>query len=336
MDRFQIQNRLLQINQSLISGYGTPCTYYHNSSLLSNGQIVSTTNTTSLVKCYCWTNQAAQPDRTHALCSGTGYIDINGTGGGYQKYGYREHIFSTPSNLSLSSTINLIKSADNKSYTISGTSITETITSTRITLDNCLAFDYFIVKDQFDPVSSKIEYYYSFNDTTWTQITMATWTGNAAIGSRYGTISIPALTPYIRFRVTLRKKTATSPSGIWNSIRFRYRKMKTLREIDPRFEIDIPSFLAVRQQQKTIIEGSEQGGGWIQRYPLQWRVLPDATIENTDVIKFLTGTYADYIFEAHDVTKMSYGETQQILHRDFESQYLRDENDIMKVVHLLI
>ena len=112
--------------------------------------------------------------------------------------------------------------------------------------------------------------------------------------------------------------------------------MKTLREIDPRFDIDIPAFLAVRQQQKMLVEGGATGGGWQTTYPLQWKVLPDATIENGDILKFLEGTYVGYIFEATNVMKASYGQNQQILHRELESTYLRDSNDIMKVVHYFL
>ena len=334
LDKYQILNRLLQTNQALLASYGTPVSYWRNEAITEIGTLPKEN-----IHCYCWPNsQAAQSRKDHALCTGTGILSVyengNDIGGGYQKYGFREHLVSIPSRNTLSSK-NIVASSDNSRYSISGTSTSENIVTERFKLDNYLSLDHFLVNDEHDNANNKIEYYYSLDDTIWIPITIIS-TSHTKIATGEGNFNITTLTPYIRFKIVIRKKTATVSSSVWNSIRFRYRKMKTLIEIDPRFDIHIPSFLAIRQQTKTIIEGSEQGGGWVTRWPLSWKIGPEAKLNNSDVIRFLMGEYKDYMFVAKDITKNSYGMNQQILSRSFESEFLRDENDIMKVVHLLI
>ena len=347
IDRFQIYDRLLQKHQALFAGWGLPCQYFRNMAITPEGTIPKT----SIVKCYCYSSPIEggtavpnvqipqQPQRDHITCGGTGYIEVydnnnNPLGGSYQKYGYREHIFSTPSKLILDTKDIVISGTRGSNYTISGSSLNGTLTTERIPLTNLLDVNYFLANDEID-ATSRVDYYYSTDDITWTQITMSTYP-NQKIARRQGALTLSEGTEYIRFRITLRKKSINAPSPKWNFIKFRYRNMKTLREIDPSFTIDIPSFLIIRQQQKVVVEGSTQGGGWVTKYPLSFRTLPDATIENSDVLTFLQGTFKDYIFQVQDVIKNSYGPYSQILHRDFNAEYIRDDNDILKIAHLLL
>lgn len=345
VDKFHLYDRILQRNVSLIQGFGTPCTYWRNKAISPIG--VSPNPATS-TKCYCWstpvdgggstTGQTVQPQRDHFLCSGTGWLDVEGGGGGYQKYGYREHIFSTPSVLTANSKDVIVSGTRNSSYIVSGSSASGTLTTERITLNKFKDFNYLLVNDEFDAAANRVDYSYSLNDTTWIPLTLTNTTGiTKNIGNRQATISLPVGTSYIRFRITLLKRVATAPSPKWNSLRFRYRNTLTLAEIDPRFEdIQIPAFLASREQIAQQVEGSAQNMGWITRFPLKWKTLPDTDIESSDVIRFLKGTFVGLNFEVHDLLKFTYGESTQILHRGFESVLVRDGNDVLKIAAYLL
>ena len=346
--KYQLYDRILQRNVALAKGYGLPCSYWRASDLTPEGTIPKTDKT----RCYCYTSPieggtsttqsplGQQGQRDHFLCSGTSILDVKDTngislGGGYQRYGYREHIYSTPSKLTFDTSNLIISGTRGSNYTLSGASLNGTLTTERILLTNLLDVNYFLVNDEVDSNVNRIDYYYSTDDITWIQITMSAYT-NLKLAKRQGALTLPEGTEYVRFRITLRKRSAASPSPKWNFIKFRYRNMKTLREIDPSFAIDIPAFLIIRDQQTAVIEGSTQGGGWVTKYPLKFKTLPDATIENSDVLTFLQGTFQDYIFQVQNVIKNSYGPYSQILHRDFQAEYIRDDNDIMKIAHLLL
>jgi len=345
IDRFQLYNRILQRNQNLIWAYGTPCTYWRNKAISPIG--ISPNPATS-TKCYCWAtpvdgggtspSQIMQPQRDHFLCSGNGWLDVEGSGGGYQKYGYREYLFSTPSVLTASSKDVIISGTRGSSYILSGVSTSGTLTTERITLTKFRDVNYLLVNDESDPAINRIEYSYSLNDTTWIPLVLTNTTGiTKNIANRQAALTLPIGTGYIRFRITILKKTATVPSPKWNSLRFRFRNLLALNEIDPRFEdILIPAFLASREQVSQIVEGSAQNAGWVTRFPIKWKTLPDADIENSDVIRFLKGTFSGLNFEIHDLIKYTYGESTQILHRGFESMLVRDGNDVLKIATYLL
>ncbi len=198
----------------------------------------------------------------HFLCSGTGILDTDDSGGsgvlvggGYQKYGYREHIISTPTKGLTRSSNNIIISGGRKSrYVISGGSTTETLTTPRYQLFNFKEVDYILMNQVIDNTQNRGEYYYSLDDSTWTQLLLVEYLPTVDITRKIATtqayLDLPENTEYIRFRITLRKRTATSPSPEWNSIRFRYRNMKNFNEIDPIFsDIDgLRSALGISSQ----------------------------------------------------------------------------------------
>jgi len=322
MDRYHILDRMVNRNRTKMLAAGSPCTYWRNSATALTGTIV-----TGLTRCYCWGAQEGTPDRTHFLCMGTGYLE------GYQKYGYTDIVIATPSNLTKSSNSLIISGERGSYYIISGTSTSETLTTERITLNDFKDVTYCLINEVADYAINKVEYYYSTDDTSWTQMTL-TSTGGMKIANKQASLTLPEGTEYIRFRITLRKRTAGALSPKWNSIRFRYRRHIKLYEMDNHFDIQMPAFLASREQQMRGITATEHG--WTIVFPLEWWVLPDADVKNTDIIGFLQGKYAGYRFEVKNLREFTYGANLQVLHKAFESVYIRDEHALMGIVHYLI
>jgi hypothetical protein len=302
-------------------GCGTPCTIYKNVANTFYG-IAPTTET----KCYCWDEEKAQPDRSHFLCLGTGYL------GGYQKYGYQEHVVSTPSAVTKDTFI-AIAGPSGSCFTISSNAERQgTITTERFSLTRCEAFDRFLINDKTDPTLNRISYYYSTDDITWNEITTSTYSTNN-LANKQGTFSLAKGTAYIRFRIILLKRTTASPSPEFNSIRFRYRNQKNLIDTDTTYPITYPAFLAAREQQS--IEISEGPYGWATIRPLRWWVLPEATIENFDIIQFLQGSCEGEFYEIQKTMPHYHGPQLKITHRDFESAFLRDKHDVLKIIQYL-
>jgi len=327
MDRYRILNRMVDRNRTKMWAAGSPCTYWRNVSVDKMGALVQ-----NQTKCYCWAtpaggdSQQSAPDRKHFLCMGTGMLS------GYQKYGYHEIALSTPSNLTKSSP-NLVISGDRgSSYILSGTTLAETLTTERLALTRFKDVTFFLANESTDKDQNRIEYEYSTDDITWTTIVMTDYV--SPLANKQGALSLPANTEYIRFRVRLKKRVATATSPKWNSIRFRYRNHVMIKEMDPRFNLAMPAFLAAREQQSRYIEQGEYG--WITKFPVEWWTLPDADILNTDIITFLQGTYSGYKFQVKNLREFAYGENLQILHKGFESSLIRDKNELLGIIHYLM
>jgi hypothetical protein len=331
MDRYGILNRMINRNRVKMAGAGSPCTYWRNSAISKTGLTPE-----GLTKCYCWAtptgsgdSQQSAPDRRHFLCMGTGYLE------GYQKYGYKETVLSTPSAFTKSSQNLVISGERGSAYSLTGTSLSETLTSGVITLTRFKEVDHFLANDATDADQNRVEYEYSLDGTNWTAITMVAYTGESRLANKQSSgFTLPTSTGSIQFRIRLKKRFASSPSPKWNSIRFRYRNQLTLREIDHRFAIDIPSFLAAREQQKKSIEQGEHG--WTTKFPVEWWTLPEADIQNADILMFLIGGMEGYRFETKNMREVMYGSTLQILHKSFESAFLRDNKDLLGIVHYFI
>jgi hypothetical protein len=317
-------------------GAGSPCTLFRNSAITLYG-----TAPEGLTKCYCWSKSGdddeaieinSQPKRDHFLCMGTGYL------AGYEKYGYETLVVSTPSDLTYSSS-NILIANDSKGepdrIIISGASQIESIETENFSLTNFQDVDLFLVKDRTDGDVNQINYYYSTdNGGAWTEITMIDYS-ETRLGNRQSSgFSLPEGTTQIKFKIELRKNGATSPSPRFNSIRFRYRNHVTLYEMDPRFEIDIPAFLAAREQVTLEINQGEHG--WKTTRPIRWWVLPEAQIEEGDIVQFLQGEFEDQKYEIQNLIQHTHGPDLQILHRNFESAFLRDNEDILRITDLLV
>ena len=317
-------------------GAGSPCTIYRNSAITLYGIAPE-----GLTKCYCWSKSGndefateinSQPKRDHFLCMGTGYLQ------GYEKYGYESIIASTPSNLSFSS-LNITVAKDSTGepdrIIISGASQNESVETENYILTNFQEVDHFLAKDATDVDTNRIKYYYSTDDgNTWTQLTMITYTESRLGNKQSSNFNLPVGTTQIKFKIELSKRTTTSPSPRFNSIRFRYRNHVTLYDLDPRFSIQIPAFLASREQVNLEIKQGEYG--WNTTRPMRWWVLPEANVEEGDIIMFLQGEFADQKYEIQNLTEHTHGPDLQVLHRDFESAFLRDHRDLIRIVDLLI
>ena len=325
-DKFQIYNTIINRNRAIITGTGSPTTFWRNQAITPVGTI-----NTNLTRCYCWDDQLTNPDRKHFLCTGTGFLES------YQKYGYTEIIIATPTT-NVTKTASIVKSGTRSSaYSISGVSLSETITSDRYTLTNFKAVDYFFANENTDPINNRIEYSYSTDDINWIPIVTTNYANYATnpVANKTATFTLPVGTAHIRFKVTLKKKAAASASPAFNCIRFRYRNQYTLAEIDDRFDyITTPAFLASKEQVSQQVEQGEFG--FTTTYPLRFWILPDALIWEGDVLQFLVGTLKDYKFECKSIIPYMYGPQQQLSHRSFESAFIRDKNDLLGITHYLL
>lgn len=322
LDNKQIYNRILNTNRVLLNGFGSPCTLYKNSTISPHG-----TEVKGLTRCYCWNSQNNSPDRSHILCDGTGYLE------GYQKYGYTEYTLSTPSTYSSMSS-NIAIQADRRAFVLSGSGTVGTIETTWLSLLNFKDVDYFLVADQTVPSDNRVRYYYTVDDINWVELVMSDTSDLLSNKKASNFVLQEPFPSRIKFRIVLEKRTTTSPSPKFNSIRFRFRNHLTLKEIDKRFDIHIPAFLASRQPPEDQITQGEYG--WTVVKPVKWWVLPEVNVEESDVIEFLTGEFAKLRFRATKVVKYTHGPQLQILHREFESVLIRATEDVGGVLYSLL
>jgi len=328
IDSFGLYAQVLNLNRVKMQGAGTPCTYYNNTAWDEFGNY----NKNS-IRCYCWKEGAAHPDHKHFLCMGTGVLS------GYQKYGYREEVFAFPSkeagDLTTSSAIigRVNSESIQDSFQISSNLLEGDCFTKRIVMERFLSVDRFIAMDNADITNNKVEYSYSLNNVDWIPIVMEPYI-RTKLGNKQSTgFSLPEGTTEIWFRIKLRKKTAAAPSPAWHSIRFRYRKMRTLFDIYPRHIINEPSFLVGREQ--TITELKKGNLGAEIRYPQRFWVLPEVNITNTDVIEFYNGPWAYKKFLIKNVERRLHGPEQFETSKIFETDVIRDNTDVMGILDYL-
>lgn len=331
VDKFNIYNQVIERNHLKMRGTGTPCTYYKNTAFddLGNFNVNAT-------KCYCYTTQTggtmAAPDPRHSLCQGTGVLS------GYQRYGYSEHVYASTS----LSAGHLVKTAEigefldngvSKGFQLNAGALQGDITTAAIPLTRFQAFDRFLAKDFVDKDNNRVEYYYSLDNINWTLITLAPYAVNDMANVMGTNIVIPAASAQIWFRARLKKRIATAPSPRLNHFRFRFRNMSTLGSVDARFPLSSPSFLAAREQERSIIEQGQFG--WETKFPLKWWTLPEVDINNHDVIQFHQGLYANKKFLVDNVIRYTHGPELQVTHTSFETVIIRDTTDLKGVLYYL-
>ncbi len=322
VDKYKVYERLLQRNRELMRGFGSPCTYYRNVTLTNVGTVQE-----GLTRCYCFNAQEGSPDRGHILCAGTGYLE------GYQKYGYKEHTYATTSKFSISSS-NIQLQPDKKAFVLTGGSLSEYIQTDLIPLTSFRGFDYFLVSDYYDATYNRIEYYYSFDLVEWLPITMVLNT-HSLFNRKATSINIPTPTPPgIAFRIMFKKVNSSAPGPKFNSFKFRYRYLISLNEMDPRYSLNMPAFLASRQPPRT--EVSQGEFGWKTTRVLDWWVLPESQIRSSDVIEFLSGEYAGQRYWVQEATKYTYGPELQVLHVGFKTELIRPKDDVGRVIYTLM
>jgi hypothetical protein len=211
--------------------------------------------------------------------------------------------------------------------------LTGTITTAQIPITRNRGFDRIIIADQTDLDQNRILYYYSFDGTTYSALTTSAYTATK-LGNKQATLTIPTAATYIIFRIVLQKRTLTSTSPQFNSLRFRYRTQYTLYELDPYFTaITIPAFLIVREQQT--IEITQGANGWETNRPLRWWTGPEAHVVNGDVMEFLQGSLNETHYQIQKAVPHYHGPDGRLLHTDFESSFIRDDKDIIQVLSLL-
>lgn len=324
-DRAMIYDRMLNNNRIILDGHGSPVTYWRNTALNAFGQAPDINK--GAIKCYCWDENNAQPDKRHYLCHGTGWLTHL-----YQKYGYMDYVFSTPSPFIKSTNDLIIGGARKGEYVLSGSTLDGTLTTDRILFDRLKAVTHVLINDYSTPGESKIIYEYTLDDNIWIPLTPVNWT--SMLSNKIAYFSIPETSKWIRFRITLRKRYSTVPSPRFNYIRFRYQQLYTLNYIDPRFNIDIPAFLASRENPtEEVVQGEY---GWTTERPYRWWCLPEADIENDDIIMFLTGEFMNQKFETKSMVKYTHGPQLQLTHKSFESKFIRDKDDLLGILESLI
>lgn len=333
IDTYKLYEQSLNKNRLTIQANGTPCTYYNNTAWNEFGQFnkIST-------KCFCYNTEKAQPDSRHYLCMGTGVLS------GYQKYGFVEEVLAAPSiaagNVIMPNTAILYNDATlkNSGVQISSASVTDVeLVSKQINLTRFLAVDHFLVKDTADGANTRVEYYYSLDNVTWTQLTMDSFMLNGRssdFATRQATgFNIPEGTPSIWFKVRLRKKNTSVPSPVWICLRFRYRKMRVLQDIYPRHRINEPAFLLGRDQTTTSLKEGQYGVDI--RYPQRLWVLPEVNIMNKDIIVFYHGPWANHKFIVKNMERRLHGPEQFETSKIFEVDAIRDEADVEGIIDYL-
>jgi hypothetical protein len=317
-----------------MAGAGSPCTYWKNESIDFYGKF-----NTDLTQCYCWdkddssdnptTASKAQPDKDHFLCMGTGML------GGYQKYGYEEIVFSTPSTFTTSNaalTVGTDSTGEPDRFILSGSLTNGTLDTENYTLENFKGVDHFIIKDRTTLGTNRIKYHYSTDDgSNWTELTMTEYTDNDLGTEQASGFTLPEGATQVKFRVEMERRYTSSPSPLFNSLRFRYRNQIKLADMDTRFSsVAIPAFLASREQ--TVMEVTQGEQGWKTVRPTRWWVLPEAGIKNNDIIMFLEGEFQNQKYEIQNLVEHTHGPSLQVIHRSFESAFLRDKYDIIRII----
>lgn len=306
-----------------MSAGGTPCTYWKNTSLDEFGVF-----NTSTPKCWCYSDSSSQPNPRHPLCMGTGVLS------GYQKYGYHEEVYAAPSldfNLIKNSQIQI--SSSDYSMSIASNATDVELLSKPLPLKGVKAFDRFLIKDQCDPTNNNIEYYYSFDNLTWTKMAIAVYSVPDIANKSAVPFLIPTTAENIYFKIKFRKRVVAASSPILQYFKFRYRTMRTLISIAPRYAINEPAFLAAREQQKVIVEGGDQG--WETKYPITWWVLPEVDITSNDVIQFYCGRYKDRKFYVNWFQPRLVGPEMMQTSTTFETKFIRDNKDLMGIISYL-
>jgi hypothetical protein len=195
------------------------------------------------------------------------------------------------------------------------------------------AFDRLLVTDYMDTTQNKVEYYYSLDNITWIKILFSPYTKNNLANFQATNIVIPDGTSGIWFKITLRRRLASSPAPKFNSLRFRYRTIKALRDLNPRYDFDIPAFLASREQEKSVL--TTGANGLETTFPLRWWTLPEVDISNFDVIEFREGLYKDNKFLVDNIIRHTQGPELQLTHSAFETKIIRDKTDVQGILYLL-
>jgi len=260
----------------------------------------------------CWCNKDGIPDSRHKLCYGTGYLD------GYQKYGYITKTFSTTSpNLILSN----IRVSGNFGESFILKQGTEGYVETDwIELTNNKEYKYFKIFEKIEDIGNFwIETFYSLDGINWISFTDVS--------------TIPLSEEKIKFRIYLKRASIQMRMPSFQYFRFRFRTSPTLRELNPRFEIDEPAILTVKSATERVLQQTEHG--LVQTFPIRFQISPEFRIESRDIAMFLMGTYKDLRFQSENSKEATVGKDQKILNIIFDTRFIYKEQDVTGIVYTL-
>jgi len=259
----------------------------------------------------CWCFKDNIPDARHKLCYGTGFLN------GYQRYGYRTITWATTSS---DITLDNVRIAGRQKELFVLKQGTEGFIETEwVDLSENKEYVYFELFEKTEvPGKSWIEAYYSFDGTNWTQFT---------------DVSTIPFSNKIKFRVYLKRNSIQTRIPTLQYFRFRFRIRPTLREENPRFDVDIPAILAVKSTAERILKQTEQG--IVHTFPTSFLVLPEHRLESRDVSMFLVGTYKDLRFYSENNREVTIGEKQRILYVQFDVRFVYKEQDVTGIIYSL-
>lgn len=267
-------------------------------------------------RCFCYPREKASPDSRHKLCFGNGYLN------GYQKYGYVTKTWaSSDTTLTLNNVV--VQSSGTSPGLLndilslkSGT--TGTITTPFVPLTNFISHSFFeSVQNTVTGVSS-VSYQYSFDGMVWN----STSTG----------LVVPS-TGQIQFRATLSRININVKLPYVNYFRYRFQNLPTLASVDSRFPLaTIPAFFGSRSM--AVREIAQVGAGFQTVWPTRyWSIVPP--IEEGTIGMFLYGNFAGLRYEAINLKLSTMGDLQTILHREWETRFIRDYEDVSGILYML-
>jgi hypothetical protein len=216
-----------------------------------------------------------------------------------------------------------------------GTTTSGTIITPDYPLTNFQEITSWVFKELVDRENNRNEYEYSTDaGTTWVPIPID-YTNKLNPVVNMSVFPQPgALVTQIRFRITQRKKTTAASSPQFGYIKFKYRTLPALSEIDDGYkEVGIPATLMAYQNNPfSLTQGNS--GVYVEQKPVWW-TLPESRISNGDVIMYLLGHRRGRMYLCSDVEERTYMKYASPMSISFQTKYIMDEKSDMGVVKYL-
>ena len=310
---------------------GTPITVFY---ITGKDQKIINGNLVPPQPCFCAVDRNGKPqnpDRDHQVCYGTGVLP------GWERYGYKSHVITTTSyGLTLSGS-RAVPDPQNRlsAFALNDGALSGTIVTPDYPLENFLEFTQWVFKEAVDRENNRNEYEYSIDSgVTWIPIPID-------FSNKLNPVVDMSVFPQpgdvvttIRFRITQRKRVAAASSPLFGYIKFKYRNMHSLAEIDDGFkEINIPATLMAYQNNPfSLTQGNS--GMYVEQKPVWW-TLPESRISNGDVIMYLLGHRRGRMYMCSDVEERTYMKYASPMSISFQTKYIQNEQSDMGVVKYL-
>lgn len=328
MDVHRTFQQALNRNRVLLSSIGSPVSFFY---FQGNKQIDIAGNYLKPIPCYCALDQKGSPkdpDPNHRACYGTGTLP------GFERYGYNTIVIATTTpNLTLNNiTRTLDENGRVSKFIISGNLLEGDIITDNYQLPNIKSINFFRFTESVNLDQNGTEYYYSSdNGATYIRIPVDYTDKTNPVPD----ISvIPSTITQVRFKITLKKRFANSSSPIFGYIKFRFRDQFLLSEIDSRFkEINIPATLAAQYINPYLLKQKEVGVV-IDSEP-QWWTLPEAAVNNGDVILHLLGHNQGKMYTVSNLEVRTYGKIGSALSLKFNTKLIPQDTDSLGILKYL-